>query len=93
MSLNFNKSKVRHATAGNDVIKNLFKICCGILNLRLMQRGINQLEDRLLMSYLDAINYDIHDTDLILLNQMATIKSLANRTAFCISDKQIGMIH
>jgi len=35
------KSPIRHATAGDDVIKNLFKICCGILNLSLMQRGIN----------------------------------------------------
>lgn len=51
------------------------------------------MEDKLLISYLDAINFNIHDNDLILLNQMATIKSLVNRKSFSISDKQISMIH
>lgn len=31
-----------------DIIKNFFKICCGILNLKLKQRGHNELEDTLL---------------------------------------------
>ena len=79
--------------SSEDLTKNLFKIFCGIFNMRLRQRGINQLEDKLLISYLDAINFDIHDNDLILLNQMATIKSLVNRKSFSISDKQISMIH
>lgn len=45
------------------------------------------MEDRLLNSYLDAINFKIEDNDIILLNQMATIKSLVNRKAFSITDR------
>ena len=51
------------------------------------------MEDKILNTYLDAINNDILDDDIILLNQLATIKSLANRKAFSINDKQIAMIH
>lgn len=40
-----------------DIVKNLFKICCAIQNLKLKQRGHNQLDDELLKSYVDAINY------------------------------------
>ena len=73
--------------SSEDLTKNLFKIFCGIFNLRLRQRGINQLEDKLLNSYLDAVNFKIEDNDIILLNQMATIKSLVNRKSFSISDR------
>jgi hypothetical protein len=41
-----------------DIIKNFFKVCCGILNLKLKQRGHNQLDDNLLKSYVGAINYN-----------------------------------
>lgn len=41
-----------------DIIKNFFKVCCGILNLKLKQRGHNQLDDNLLKSYIGAINYN-----------------------------------
>lgn len=51
------------------------------------------MDDKILQTYLDAINLDILDEDIILLNQLATIKSLANRKAFSINDRQIAMIH
>ena len=63
------------------------------MNMRLKQRARSPLDDQTLVSFLDAINFDILDDDLILLNQMATIKRLANRTAFSISDKQIALLH
>jgi len=44
------------------------------------------MDDKILKSYLDAINHNILDDDLILLNQLATIKSLANRKAFSVSE-------
>ena len=81
------KSPTRQASIGDDLTKNLFKVCCGVLNLSLMQRGIDPLEDRLLISYLDAINYDIQDIDLMLLNQLTAIKSLVNRKAFSITNR------
>jgi hypothetical protein len=51
------------------------------------------MEDKLINTYLDAINMDISDDDIVLMNQLATIKSLANRKAFSINDRQIAMIH
>jgi hypothetical protein len=32
----------------DEITKNFFKILCGILNLRLMQRGLNPLDDKIL---------------------------------------------
>lgn len=61
--------------------------------MRLQQRGQNPIDDKLLNTYLDAINLDMSDEDIVLMNQLATIKSLANRKAFSINDKQISMIH
>jgi len=61
--------------------------------MRLRQRGHNPVDDKLLMTYLDAINFEVHDTDMVLLSQFATIKSLINRKAFCVTDKQIEIIH
>lgn len=51
-----------------DVLKNLFKILCGIMNMGLRQRGINLIDNKILKQYLDSINFNIQDNDLILLN-------------------------
>ena len=58
--------KKNSSQSPDDVIKNLFKICCGIMNMRIKQRGINQMDDRILKSFLDAINFDIQDNDLLI---------------------------
>lgn len=68
----------------DDVVKNLFKILCGIMNMPLKQRGLNPLEDQVLIQFLDTINFDVLDDDLIMLNQLATMKRLANRKAFSL---------
>lgn len=39
-----------------DITKNLFKVCCAIMNLRPKQRHTNPLDDRLLRKYLDEVN-------------------------------------
>jgi len=39
-----------------DITKNLFKVCCAILNLRPKQRGLNPLDDGLLKKYLDSLS-------------------------------------
>lgn len=44
------------SSAQNDIQKNLFKICCAILNLRANQRGDLTLDDNVLYQYLDQIN-------------------------------------
>ena len=36
IEVNANREAKRYATAGDDRIKNLFKVCCGILNMKLM---------------------------------------------------------
>lgn len=79
--------------ASDDVVKNLFKILCGVMNFRLQQRGQNPMDDKVLNTFLDAINMDIADDDIVLMNQLATIRGLANRKAFSINDRQIAMIH
>jgi hypothetical protein len=38
-----------------DIIKNLFKVLCGIMNFKLHQRGHNLLDDNLLHTYCEAI--------------------------------------
>lgn len=63
-----NDVKYLKGEATDDVVKNLFKVLCGILNLSLKQRGQNQLDDKILIQFLDTINFDVLDDDLILLN-------------------------
>ena len=80
-------------TEQDDVSKNLFKIICAILNLQVNQRGHNYLDDKLLYTYLDAINFNRDDQELVLIDQLATIKSLINRKTYSLTDKQIRLIH
>jgi hypothetical protein len=40
-----------------DIIKNLFKVLCGIVNFKLQQRGHNQLSEQLLKTYGEAIKF------------------------------------
>lgn len=68
IQINKDRSPVRFASAGDDVVKNLFKVCCGIMNMSLRQRGINLLDDVVLEKTLDAINFELEDNDIIVLN-------------------------
>ena len=71
-----------------DVIsKNLFKIICVILSLPFNQQGHALLEDDILNTYLDSINHYRDDHDVILINQLATIKNLINRPSYTLTDK------
>lgn len=78
-----------------DIPKNLFKITCAILNLQVNQRGTttNYLDEDLLKTYLESINHSRDEHDLILINQLATIKNLINRPTYSLSDRQIRLIH
>lgn len=64
------RTEVQHFDehAKEDVLKNLFKILCGVMNMGLKQRGINMIDTPILKQYLDSINFNIQDNDLILLN-------------------------
>jgi hypothetical protein len=77
----------------DDVLRNLFKILCGVMNMRLRQRGLNPIDDVLLQTYLDSVNQEILDSDILLLNQLSTLKNLANRRFFSIDERQIVKIH
>jgi hypothetical protein len=76
-----------------DIVKNLFKICCAILNMSVNQRNSNFLDEKLLQTYLDGINYHRDDPELVLIDQLATIKSLVNRKSYSLTDSQIKKIH
>lgn len=69
----------------DDIVKNLFKVLCEIMKMPLKTRGRNQLPDDLLQESLDTINFNLLDGDLIILNQLATIKGLCNRRTFSLS--------
>lgn len=88
-----NESQHFDEHAKEDVLKNLFKILCGVMNMGLKQRMINMIDTQILKQYLDSINFNIQDNDLILLNQFSAIKGLANRKAFSLSEQQLSMIH
>ena len=51
------------------------------------------LDDRLLQTYVDSINFHRDDPDLVLIDQLATIKSLINRKAFALTLEQVALIH
>jgi hypothetical protein len=57
------------------------------------QRASNYLDEKLLLTYLDGINYHRDDPELVLIDQLATIKSLINRKSYSLTDTQIKMIH
>lgn len=68
-----------------DIIKNLFKVCCGINNIKIKQRGHNILDDKLLQSYVGSICFDRSDPDDIIMDQLNTIKALINRKSFSLT--------
>ena len=51
-----------------DIIKNLFKFCCGIQNFKLKQRGHNELGDALLRNVIDAISWNHDDPNFIVMD-------------------------
>lgn len=51
-----------------DIIKNMFKILCGIMNFKLMTRGHNQLDERLLHTYCESIQINYDDPDFTLMD-------------------------
>lgn len=75
-----------------DISKNLFKVLCAILGLYINQKGTNYLDDKLLVTYLDTINFHRDDPDLVLIDQLATIKSLVNRKSFTMTQKQVQLV-
>ena len=51
-----------------DITKNLFKVCCAIMNLRPKQRGKNPMDDNLLWKYLEHINETKLDRDTLIID-------------------------
>lgn len=76
-----------------DIIKNLFKVLCGIMNLKLHQRGHNQLSEELLRTYAEAIKFYEDEPDYTTMDMLHTIKNLINRKAFSLSETQLEYLH
>ena len=77
--------------ASEDVTKNLFKVCCAIMNMRPKQRGKNPLDDGILWKYLDHVQSSDHETHII--DQLQTIRLLVSRKSFSLSENQILALH
>ena len=77
-----------------DIIKNLFKVCSAILNMRPQQRGHNPLQNNILKSYLFQIREgDASTRDNRIIDQLWMIKGLVNRPAFSLTDAQVSLIY
>ena len=55
-----NLAIVSKSTVSDDIHKNLFIVCCAILNLRPIQKAARQLDDNLLRQYLEQVHPQKH---------------------------------
>lgn len=77
----------------DEITQNLFKVLCAIMNLKPANRAYQQLDQNLLNSYLSYIDLNKDDQDILILEQLATIKSLINRQPYSLGDNQVFAIH
>ena len=77
----------------DDIVKNIFKVFCEIMNMPLKNRGLNPINDESLFESLDTINFSLLDNDLIVLNQLATLKGICNRVSFSLTEDHGKAIH
>jgi hypothetical protein len=47
----------------------------------------------LLNSYIRAINFGHQNPDFVIMDQLNTIKSLVNRKAYMLNNRQIDLVH
>ena len=69
----------------DDIQRNLFQVCCAISGLQTSQKTQNLLDDKLLLCYLDSINFHRDDQDLVLIDQLSVVKSIINRKQFALT--------
>jgi hypothetical protein len=62
------KSKFDDLEENNDLSQNLIKILCAILNVHFQPNTSQYLDDKLLFTYLDSINFQRDDSDLVLID-------------------------
>ena len=77
----------------DDIVKNLFRILCEIIKMPLQSRGLTPIKTDILYESLDTVNFTLLDNDLIVLNQMATLKGLCNRCAFTLTPDLACCLH
>jgi hypothetical protein len=52
-----------------DIIKNLFKVLCGIMDLKLSQRRSNNYcDEKLLITYCEAIKINLEEPDFTIMD-------------------------
>jgi hypothetical protein len=54
--------------SAEDYTKNLFKLCCAILNYRPKQRDVNPIQDVALKFHLDQIGERIQDRETLIVD-------------------------
>lgn len=95
--------EVPYKVPTEDITKNLFKICCAIMNIRPKQRMFNTLDEIVLKEHLDPLT-ELHkgvgpimgaagNPDAHLVEQLHILKSLVQRRAFSLTDRQIATIN
>lgn len=75
-----------------DICRNLFTFVCTILNYDPLDSNLPQFDEKLLNSYINNINYDRDDPDLIVIDQVIAMRSIINRPAFSLSRKQKELV-
>ena len=74
---------------GQDICTNLFVLLCTIQNYEVpLEYNLPVLDEKLLVSYINNINFDRDDADLIVIDQVISIRSIINRPAFVLSANQ-----
>jgi len=51
-----------------DVLKNLFKLCCAIMNLKPIRGSYNMIDQQIMNSYLSYLDMNKPDQDIIVLD-------------------------
>ena len=77
----------------DEITQNLFRVLCAIMNLKAANKAYQQLDQNLVNSYLGYIDLNKADQDILLLEPLATIKSLINRQPFSFNDTQVLSIN
>jgi len=72
-----------------DTCTNLFLLLCAVQNYEVPHEyDLPVFDEKLLVSCINNINFDRDDADLIVIDQVISIRSIINRPAFVLSANQ-----
>ena len=76
-----------------EIGHNLYTVSCAILDFKVHDEGRPCINDQTLLEYINAINFNQDEQDLIFIDQFAAIKNMINRPHFSIKHDQVKLIH